>query len=124
MAAIKGKGNRSTELAFIKILKKHKITGWNRHYKKLPGTPDFIFRSKRLAIFLDGCFWHGCRKCFIAPKTNSEFWDNKIKDNIQRDRKNRKLIHEMDWQVIKFFEHTLKNERHVVNRLNKYLNNR
>ena len=60
MAAIRSKGNKATELKLTSILRAAGITGWRRH-QPIPGHPDFIFRRGRLAIFVDGCFWHGCR---------------------------------------------------------------
>lgn len=78
MQAVKSKGNKSTEGAFLKILKDYKIKGWRRHYKKVSGTPDFVFLNKKVAIFIDGCFWHGCKRCNSIPKTNKKFWVKKL----------------------------------------------
>ena len=55
---------------------------------KLPGTPDIVLKKWKCAIFVNGCFWHGHQGCFILPKTNTEFWEDKIQRNINRDRKN------------------------------------
>jgi DNA mismatch endonuclease (patch repair protein) len=60
MAAIRSTGNRANELRLAAIFRAHGITGWRRH-QALPGKPDFVFRRERLAVFVDGCFWHGCR---------------------------------------------------------------
>jgi len=68
MAAIRSTGNRATELRLAAIFREHGITGWSRH-QPLPGKPDFIFRRERLAIFVDGCFWHGCRWHCRMPKS-------------------------------------------------------
>ena len=81
MAAIKSKGNKSTEAKFLAFLKTNKITGWRRNYKSVKGKPDFVFPKARTAIFLDGCFWHGCPKCYKAPNSNKKFWHNKKKIN-------------------------------------------
>ncbi len=51
----------------------------------LPGKPDFAFPRRRVAVFMDGCFWHGCPKCYTRPKTNRAFWDKKRTDNMARD---------------------------------------
>mgnify|MGYP001456289841 CR=1 FL=1 len=88
MSAIRGKGNKSTELKFLKLLKDNKITGWLRHYIYAPGTPDFVFRKQRLSVFIDGCYWHKCPDCFITPKSNTDYWIQKINANVERDEKN------------------------------------
>ena len=86
MRAVKSKNNKSTELALIKLFKDNHITGW-RHSYKVKGHPDFVFLEKRIAIFVDGCFWHGHDNCryFRLPKTNIDFWQKKIERNKERD---------------------------------------
>ena len=110
MAAIKSKGNRSTEAKFLTFLKKNKITGWRRNYKSLKGKPDFVFPKARTAIFLDGCFWHGCPRCYKAPKSNKNFWSAKKKTNQQRDKLVTEFLNDKGWQVIRIWEHELKGE--------------
>lgn len=114
MAAIKSRGNTSTEMAFVKLLKQNKITGWRRHVD-LPGKPDFVFRKQRLAIFLDGCFWHCCPKCFQLPKNNRAFWKKKIDQNMLRDGAVRKLLIKKGWRVIRIWEHQMRGAslRHI-----------
>ena len=108
MSAIKGRGNKSTEIALIKIFRSSKITGWRRNNKSLPGKPDFVFPKFKKIIFVDGCFWHGCLKCNLRPASNKEFWDNKLNLNKVRDRrKKRDLINE-GWMVLRIWEHQLK----------------
>lgn len=85
MARIKAKGNKSTEQKFLLFLRRAKITGWRRQFE-LPGKPDFYFPKLRMAIFLDGCFWHGCPMCYRRPKSNVEFWVRKVQQNRKRDR--------------------------------------
>jgi len=97
MAAIRSTGNKDTEIKLAKILRAAGITGWRRH-EKLPGRPDFAFRRERLAVFVDGCFWHGCRKHCRMPKTNTAFW--KLVCFILRKR---------GWRVLRLWEHSLKN---------------
>jgi DNA mismatch endonuclease (patch repair protein) len=86
MQAIRAKGNKSTELKMVKLFRENNITGWRRHLP-LPGKPDFTFRKEKLTLFVDGCFWHRCPKCFREPKTNGDFWRNKIESNVKRDLK-------------------------------------
>lgn len=69
MSSIKRSNNKSTEISFLTYLKKNKIKGWRRQPKKYFGSPDFIFPKIKLVIFLDGCFWHGCRMHFKMPLT-------------------------------------------------------
>lgn len=107
MSAIKGKHNRSTELTLRMALIRAGINGWKMHYK-LPGKPDFYFPQFKIAIFVDGCYWHGCPKCGHIPKTRSEYWKAKISRNIQRDKKNKKLLQNEGITVIRLWEHELK----------------
>ena len=85
MSLIRSKGNKRTELALIKLFKVHKIKGWRRN-QKLFGKPDFIFREQHLAVFVDGCLWHGCPRHYRIPKSNQVFWENKIRRNMDRDK--------------------------------------
>ncbi|XOB40886.1 MAG: very short patch repair endonuclease [Candidatus Nealsonbacteria bacterium] len=123
MSAIKGKGNQSTEIAFLRLLKKNKITGWLRHYRFLRGKPDFVFVGKKIAIFIDGCFWHGCPKCKLEPVTNKRFWAEKISINKKRDVAVSKEIKKANWLVLRFWEHQIKkNPKSAIKKLKKYLN--
>ena len=84
MKAIKSKNTKTTELKMIQIFKDNHIIGWRRTYP-LKGKPDFVFPKQRVAIFVDGCFWHGhdCRN--ITPKDNAEFWTKKRTYNKAHD---------------------------------------
>src|ERR1700722_19405588 len=84
MSRIRGRGNKDTELVLTKLLRLNSITGWPRHQKAF-GKPDFIFPKFKLAIFVDGCFWHGCPKHGTQPKGNYTFWKNKFARNRVRD---------------------------------------
>jgi DNA mismatch endonuclease, patch repair protein len=107
MSLIRGKGNKETEQALLSLLKRNKITGWRRHLP-LPGKPDFAFPKQKVAVFVDGCFWHGCPKCYTRPKTNRAFWDRKREANMARDKRvTRQLRHE-GWKVIRIWQHSLK----------------
>lgn len=103
MRAVKSRGNKSTELKLIEIFKNRKITGWRRNYK-LFGKPDFVFPKQRLAIFVDGCFWHGhdCRN--TKPADNADYWRQKIERNKQRDELVSKTLAEKGWQVLRIWE--------------------
>jgi DNA mismatch endonuclease (patch repair protein) len=120
MQAIRAKGNKSTELKMVKLFRENNITGWRRHLP-LPGKPDFTFRKEKLTLFVDGCFWHRCPKCFREPKTNAEFWKNKIESNVKRDRKVTKELKLAGWSVIRMWECQLKKPQRFLTRIQKKL---
>ena len=120
MQAIRAKGNKSTELKMVKLFRENNITGWRRHLR-LPGKPDFTFRNEKLTLFVDGCFWHCCPKCYREPKTNTEFWRNKIETNVKRDRKVTKELRKAGWSVCRIWECMLKKPTPVISRINRLL---
>jgi DNA mismatch endonuclease (patch repair protein) len=82
---------------------------------RLPGKPDIVFTHSKVAIFIDGCFWHGCPKCYTRPATRRRFWDNKLKQNTLRDRSVDHTLTEMGWKVMHFWEHeVMRNPGKVV----------
>src|SRR5581483_4233541 len=123
MAAVKSLGNKTTELAFIRLFKTNKIKGWSRANKKIFGRPDFVFKENKIFIFVDGCFWHGCKQYnYSRPKTNKKFWSNKIKNNIARDKTVSSLLRKNDWVVLRFWEHEVKqNPKKCVSKILRYL---
>lgn len=110
MRAVKSRGNKSTELKVIKIFKEFKIVGWRRNYK-LFGKPDFVFPKEKLAIFVDGCFWHGhnCRN--TKPAANADYWRQKIERNKARDEAVSKTLAEKSWRVLRIWECKISKER-------------
>jgi DNA mismatch endonuclease (patch repair protein) len=116
MAAIKSKGNKATEIKLAGIFQKNKIVGWRRNFP-LFGNPDFVFPKSRLAVFVDGCFWHGCPKHFRKPKDNRKYWHEKILRNQKRDRLVTKTLRKIGWRVLRIWEHELKNEVRLVFRV-------
>ena len=80
------------------------------HRRDLPGSPDIVFVSQKIAIFVDGCFWHGCPKHGVMPTTNRRFWSDKIKDNQTRDKAATKDLHKLGWRVVRIWEHDLKKD--------------
>jgi len=120
MARVKSKNNKSTELRFISIIKEKNIIGWRRNYP-LIGKPDFVFPKQRIAIFIDGCFWHKCPKHCRMPSSNKEYWNQKIEKNRIRDRKTKKLLKEAGWFVIRIWEHEIKQKKinHKLNLIKK-----
>jgi len=107
MKAVKSKGNKSTEIKLIEIFKSHHITGWRRNYK-LIGHPDFVFPKKHIALFADGCFWHGhgCRN--VISSDNAEYWKKKIKRNKIRDKAVTNELNQKGWKVIRIWECKIK----------------
>jgi len=106
MSRIRGHGNKDTELALMKLFRRNRITGWRRN-QKVFGKPDFLFRRNRLAIFLDGCFWHGCPKHCNIPARNREFWKKKFASNMARDRRVNRELRQLGWRVVRIWEHDL-----------------
>ncbi|MCH8034845.1 MAG: very short patch repair endonuclease [Bacteroidetes bacterium] len=104
-------GIRSTntipEKIIAKELKKRKIY-FSQYSKKLPGKPDFIFRRKKVVVFVDSDFWHGHPRRFVMPKSNVDYWENKIRSNRERDTKNNRDLKKKGWTVLRLWEHDVK----------------
>lgn len=113
MSKVRSKENKSTELRLIKLFRDNGITGWQRHYK-VKGHPDFVFLKERVAIFVDGCFWHGheCRN--IHPKDNEEYWNKKRQRNIQHDIEITEHFQKRGWTVVRIWECELKKKNETV----------
>jgi DNA mismatch endonuclease, patch repair protein len=109
MANIRSK-NTKPELELRKLLWSKGLRGYRIHNKKLPGNPDIAFSKKKIAIFIDGCFWHGCPICFVEPKTNRDYWLPKIRNTIERDNTQQKELESAGWVVIRIWEHDIKND--------------
>ena len=107
MSRIRGRGNLSTEMRMIALMREHGIKGWRRH-RHLPGRPDFVFLKEKVAVFVDGCFWHGCPAHYVAPRTAAGFWRAKISGNRDRDRKNSRMLRKLGWRVVRLWEHDFK----------------
>ena len=107
MARVKASGNKTTELKLIEYFSANNITGWSRNYK-VKGHPDFVFLDRKIAIFVDGCFWHGhdCRN--TRPADNADFWNKKREKNIQHDKEITALFERRGWTVIRIWECELK----------------
>ncbi len=121
MSRIRGRGNRDTEMRLVKLLRQHGLTGWRRH-QAITGRPDFLFRASRVAVFVDGCFWHGCPRHCKMPAANRAFWQRKLEANKTRDRRVTSLLRREGWHVIRIWECQLaKNPVSCVNRIRKAL---
>jgi len=122
MRQVKSKKNKSTELRLIKIFKENGVTGWKRNYP-VKGHPDFVFLKQRIAVFVDGCFWHGhdCRN--TRPSANEEFWRKKRERNIKHDKEITELFESRGWTVIRIWECELKQQNceRTLLKIKKYL---
>jgi DNA mismatch endonuclease (patch repair protein) len=116
MSVIRSGGNKDTELRLVSILRAGSITGWRRR-QPVPGHPDFIFWSERLAVFVDGCFWHGCPKHGRKPGSNRNYWLPKLRRNQERDRAVKRALLEAGWAVLRIWEHDLADGPRVVRRI-------
>jgi DNA mismatch endonuclease (patch repair protein) len=116
MSLIRSRGNKATELRLIEIFREFHITGWRRN-QPLFGKPDFTFRRERVVVFVDGCFWHGCPKCYKRPGSNQEFWDTKIGNNRKRDRRVSRELRREGWKVVRIWQHQLNKSEVVANRV-------
>lgn len=108
MSLIKSKGNKSTELALVRQFRRERLTGWRRNYD-LYGKPDFVFPAQRVAVFVDGCFWHGCKEHRRLPKTNQDYWREKMNRNVNRDSHVIEVLRAKGWNVVRVWEHDIKN---------------
>jgi DNA mismatch endonuclease (patch repair protein) len=120
MAAVKSKGNKATELKMVAVFRKHGVKGWHRH-ERLKGKPDFVFVRARLAVFVDGCFWHGCRQHLRIPKSNTSYWKHKIARNIARDLNTNRALRKAGWRVLRVWEHSLKKPSILARRIKSAL---
>ena len=108
MSAIKSK-NTTPELSFRKRLWRQNIRGYRLHWKKAPGTPDIAFPRKKIAIFVNGCFWHRCPYCNLPiPKANNYFWSQKFTKNVERDARKIDALKCQDWNVVVVWECEIK----------------
>ena len=117
MADVHTKEQRSYNMSMIKasrtkpelkIKKFMKILGFTYQPKNIVGKPDFANKKQKIAVFVDGCFWHKCPKCYKKPKTNTKFWNDKINKNVERDKKINIVLKKNGWKVIRLWEHSLK----------------
>lgn len=122
MSRVPSKENKTTEIKLASLLRKNKISGWRRHFDVL-GTPDFAWPKEKLAVFIDGCFWHGhnCKK--ICIRTNSAYWYDKIRKNRNRDRRVANELKRSRWKVVRIWECDLrKSPEKSIQRISQELN--
>ena len=107
MRAVKGKGTR-LEKRLWAMLAGMGLKGWKKNADTITGKPDVVFISQRVAVFIDGCFWHGCPHCRrILPKTNREYWERKINRNVELAQLHDEQLQRNGWTVIRILEHEM-----------------
>ncbi|MBI5886179.1 MAG: DNA mismatch endonuclease Vsr [Deltaproteobacteria bacterium] len=112
MAQVRSSGNKSTEQKMIVVFKENKVKGWRRKYP-LFGKPDFVFPKERVAVFVDGCFWHGHSKLCRMPENNNEYWIKKIEGNKKRDKKVNQELKKKHWKVLRIWEHKIESKKTI-----------
>ena len=108
MRAVRGSGT-SLERRLWAMMAGMRLSGWRRNAPEVVGKPDAAFCEERVAVFVDGCFWHGCPHCKRPmPENNAEYWLGKIKRNVDRDNRVNCDLFEQGWAVIRIWEHEMK----------------
>lgn len=110
MSRVRSTGNLTTEKRLVSLLRTEGLTGWRRH-QPLPGCPDFVWHKTKVAVFVDGCFWHGhdCGRN-ITPRINANAWRDKIERNQARDHRTTRALRQHGWTVIRIWECGLAND--------------
>ncbi|MDA4128668.1 MAG: very short patch repair endonuclease [Thaumarchaeota archaeon] len=107
MTSNKARGT-GPELVLAKLLRKKIVDN------SLPGRPDFVYSKARVAVFIHGCWWHGCSEHYRSPKTHPAFWRRKLERNRERDRLDRTALESMGWKVLEVWEHEVKRDPRAV----------
>ena len=108
MRAIRSGGNRTTEWRLRSLLMRAGVRGWRLRQPGVAGSPDFLFEELRVAVFVDGCFWHGCPRCGHVPKRNRTYWSAKIRLNKARDARVARSLRRSGYSVLRVRECSLK----------------
>jgi len=123
MAKVKSTGCKSTEASLARLLRREQLSGWRRQ-SRLEGRPDFVYPALRVALFVDGCFWHGCPRCYCRPGSRRKYWDAKVARNRLRDKTVNRLLRQKGWRVLRIWEHELKRTGQLAARLRLSLERR
>ena len=118
MSLIRSAGNKETELTFAKVLRRCRISGWRRGAAVF-GKPDFVFREGRVAVFIDGCFWHHCPRHGTIPKTRRKYWKQKLLRNIERAREVNRELRRGGWKVLRIWSCELRDHRRLPRKLRR-----
>lgn len=109
MAAIKRK-DTTIEQTLRSALWASGLRGYRLDVAAVPGRPDIVFSRGRVAIFVDGCFWHRCPECYREPKSNTDYWRAKAERNVTRDRAVDQELLSAGWQVVRLWEHEIERD--------------
>jgi DNA mismatch endonuclease (patch repair protein) len=120
MSRVKSRENQATELRLMRVFREFGIRGWRRR-ASIFGSPDFIFPTARLAVFVDGCFWHGCPIHGSVPATNQMFWRRKLSRNKKRDKVVGRELNDSGWRVLRIWQHELREPDKVARRVGRLL---
>jgi len=122
MKSNRGK-NTSPEMKLRSAIARAGIGGYRLHMKTLPGRPDVAFPGAKLAIFVNGCFWHRCPSCRLpTPKAHRDFWERKFALNMERDQRKSEALRSLGWRVLTIWEHEVKQDLNgTVCRIKRYL---
>ncbi len=118
MSRIRSIGNRETEVAFALRLRREGIAGWRRRVA-LYGKPDFIFPRERVAVFIDGCFWHHCPRHGKIPKAHRAYWRGKIVRNMERAKEVNRELRRQKWAVVRVWGCELGNKQRLKRKLQR-----
>ncbi len=116
MSCVRSSGNKTTEVAFARLLRIHRLAGWTRRGIGLPGRPDFVFHKQRIAVFVDGCFWHGCPSCQRQPTTRPVYWRRRFATNMHRDLRVTRELKTIGWHVVRIWEHEVSGPKRKITR--------
>lgn len=110
MKAVKSRGSKIEKLMF-EALDVKEVGAVEHHAEDLPGTPDFVHRTAKVAVFVDSCYWHGCPEHCSIPDSNQEYWKQKIESNKERDREVTEQLEDRGWLVKRIWGHSVKQQR-------------
>ncbi len=122
MSSIKGRNNKSTEVSLRMLMVRSGLNSWQMNNRAVDGKPDFYFPDAKVAIFVDGCFWHCCTRCGHFPKTRSAFWSAKLMGNRLRDQRTNSNLRLKGVRVVRIWEHELAgnmSQKTVIHRICK-----
>lgn len=108
MSKVKGR-NTNIEIIFRRLMWSKGEKGYRVNNPKVFGKPDIFFGKRKIAVFIDGCFWHKCPACRSIPKSNFDFWDEKLNKNAKRDQEVNKKLRKNGIKAIRFWGHELEN---------------
>lgn len=114
MSQIKAK-NTGPEAKLRKMLSSKGLR-YRLHYK-IDGRPDIVFVSKKTAVFVDGCYWHKCPKCYRPSNSNKAYWSSKIEGNAKRDKRVNRILKSKGWKVVRIWEHEINNDSNPLKRI-------